>query len=129
MSGNVLTARERAFVSAWIVHRNTAKAAASLGMTDRQGRRYMSRPAVREAILEAQDDLVRQATQAALDAAEMALQVLRDIAASDSIPASARVAAAKAILDTATKLHEVANLTERVRVLEQKVLGVLDNEN
>ena len=61
-----------------------------------------------------------------MDEMTQALAVLVDIATDATAAAAARVSAAKAILDTATKLYDVANLAERVRVLEQRVSTVLE---
>jgi hypothetical protein len=124
-----MSQHQQRFIQALLACGNISKAAETVGITRRTAYRYMNDQNVRQTLLELQQETLRAACQRALDEMMHALVVLVDIASDATVPAQARVSAAKAIIDTATKLYDVANLTERVRVLEQKVLGVLNNEN
>ena len=122
MAENVrLTPKEQAFAAAWLVHHSTVEAAAALGLSDRQGRRYMARPAVRAAISQAQDELVRRLAQKALAACERALGILEDIAGAPETPAAAQVMACRTLLSTALDLYEQTNLASRVAALEEVI--------
>ena len=124
-----LTYRKQRFVSALLTHHTLAAAAAAAGVSERTAFRYVKDAAVRRALFEAQQELLRTAAQRALSEVTRALEVLAEIACSPAAPPPSRVAAAKAILEAATRLYDVASLSERVRLLEQKVLGVLNNED
>jgi phage terminase small subunit len=117
------------FVQALITHGSIAKAAEAAGISKRTALRYMKDENVRQMLLELQQETLRAVCQRALDEMMHALSVLVDIANDITAPHSARVSAARTIIDAATKLYDVANLSERVRTLEQKILGVLNNEN
>ena len=127
-NGQELTALKQRFVSALLVHNTIADAAAALGISERTAHRYMKDAAVRAALFSAQQEVLRAACQRALQETMRALSVLVDIASDAMAPAAARVSAARTIIDAATKLYDVANLTERVRALEQKVAGVLNED-
>lgn len=125
-NGQELTALKQRFVSALLVHNTIADAAAALGISERTAHRYMKDAAVRAALFSAQQELLRAAAQRALSEVTRALEVLAEIACSPAVPPPSRVAAAKAILDAATRLYDVASLSERVQALEERVLGVLN---
>ena len=112
-----------------MTHGNITKAAEVVGISKRTAMRYMNDENVRQMLMQLQQETLRVACQRALDEMMHALAVLVDIASDITAPHAARVSAARTIIDAATKLYDVANLSERVRVLEQRVLGVLNNEN
>ena len=123
-----MSQHQQRFVQALLACGNISKAAEAVGITRRTAYRYMNDENVRQMLLELQQETLRAVCQRALDEMMHALSVLVDIANDITAPHSARVSAARTIIDAATKLYDVANLTERVRALEQKVAGVL-NEN
>jgi DNA-binding MurR/RpiR family transcriptional regulator len=80
--------------------------------------RYLREPGFREQYRDARRSLI-EALQARLQArADGAAQALSDIAEDDTKPASARVAAARAIIESAIKLHEQTELEERLKAIE-----------
>jgi phage terminase small subunit len=124
-----MTQHQQRFVQALLAHGNITKAAEAVGISKRTALRYMKDDNVRKMLVELQQETLRAVCQRALDEMMHALSVLVDIANDITAPHSARVSAARTIIDAATKLYDVANLSERVRTLEQKILGVLNNEN
>jgi phage terminase small subunit len=124
-----MTQHQQRFVQALLAHGNITKAAEAVGISKRTALRYMKDDNVRKMLVELQQETLRAVCQKALDEMMRALSVLVDIASDATTPAPARVSAARTIIDAATKLYDVANLSERVRTLEQKILGVLNNEN
>jgi phage terminase small subunit len=124
-----MTQHQQRFVQALLAHGNITKAAEAVGISKRTALRYMKDDNVRKMLVELQQETLRAVCQKALDEMMRALSVLVDIASDATTPAPARVSAARTIIDAATKLYDVANLSERVRTLEQKILGVLKNEN
>jgi phage terminase small subunit len=115
------TAKQQAFVRAWVLRGDVVEAAAVAGISERTARRYSADPEVRRLVLAAQSEALRQAAQAACQASRQALDVLVDLASAPEVSPAVRVTAAKAILDTAGRLHEQAALAERLATLEELV--------
>ena len=126
MPSTTKTAKQQAFVRAWVLRGDVAEAAAVAGISERTARRYSADPEVRRLVLAAQSEALRQASQAACQASRQALDVLVDLASAPEVSPAVRVTAAKAILDTAAKLHEQAALAERLATLEQMVEALDD---
>jgi hypothetical protein len=89
-----------------------------LGIAARTVRGHLAQPAMIAALRQAQDDRLRQLTRQALTQAERALRVLDAVAQDEAQPGSARVGAARAVLDLAAKLIENTDLVERIEALE-----------
>jgi hypothetical protein len=89
-----------------------------LRVTDRAIRGHLNAPAMTAELRRLQDARLRQLTRRALAQAETALAVLQAVAEDTAQPASARVAAARALLDTVARLLETTDLVERVEALE-----------
>jgi len=121
MPRTTTTVRRQQFAANWALHGDVAEAAAATGIGLRTARRYSADPEVRRLVLAAQSEALRQASQAACQASRQALDVLLDLAAAPEVSPAVRVTAAKAILDTAARLHEQANLAERLATLEELV--------
>ena len=113
-----LTPSQRQFVIAMLTHRTAADAAAVAGIAERTAYRYLADPKVRTALAEAQDRLLREATQQAIGAMTLALSTLQDLVADEGTPPGVRVTAARTILEHARSLHEEHNLAERLARLE-----------
>ena len=90
------------------------------GLSDRTVRRYLADPSVVAELRKVQDERLRALARRATTLAEGALAVLWQVAREDGQPAAARVAAAKAILDSTLRMTEVADLAERVSALEER---------
>ena len=90
-----------------------------LKVSDRTIRTYLGDPSTGAELRRLQDDRLRQVSRLALTAAESAIGVLRSVAENNMQPAGPRVAASRAILDSATRLLEVTDLAERIAALEQ----------
>lgn len=114
-----LTANQRRFVGAMLTHKTAVEAATVAGLGERTARRYMANPAVREALAEAQDGLLREATQRAVASLSLALATLQDIAIDEATPPGVRVAACKVLLEHGRNLHQEVTLLERVERIEE----------
>jgi len=95
--------------------------AAAAGIGARTARRYLSSPAVKDALNHALDEALHQATTRAVAAMAEALDTLASIHADKGESAPARVSAARAILVAAPRLHEAMELAQRVAALEKKL--------
>ena len=86
--------------------------------------RYLREPEFIARFRSARRDVVEHAlSRLQQDASHMA-GVLRSIADDDKAPASARVAAARAVIEQSIRAVELVDLAERVEALEQMTKGV-----
>ena len=95
-------------------------AAQAAGIGERTAYRYLKIPDVRQALSAALDDAMGQVTRQTVEAMGRALQTLEAIHQDEAMSPSARVSAARSILDAGPKLREAMDLTERVTTLEEK---------
>jgi phage terminase small subunit len=122
MAGNGrLTAKQRKFVSAMMTARTVGEAAKVAGISERTARRYLRNEAVRAALSQALDDALGSVTRQVVQKMTRALGTLEQVHADKLQPASARVSAARAILEAGPKLREAVDLAERVTRLEERL--------
>src|SRR5215208_8166994 len=89
----------------------------------RQVRRYLAEPAIRARIRELEDERLRAVARKAAALGGSAVVVLATIANDKGQPASARVSAARGLLDVMVKIGEMADLIERIAALEERLGG------
>src|SRR5215207_2966319 len=89
----------------------------------RQVRRYLAEPAIRARIRELEDERLRAVARKAAALGGSAVVVLATIANDKGQPAAARVSAAGGLLDVMVKIGEMADLTERIAALEERLGG------
>lgn len=118
-----LNRRQRLFVSALLSSPTIQAAAEAAGIAPRTAHRYLKDSAVKQALAEALDAAMGQATRRAVDEMLAALTTLAEIHRDRDAAAGTRVSAAKSILDAGPKLREAQELGERVSQLEDAILG------
>lgn len=123
MPKDELSSRQRRFVAAMLTARTVADAADAAGVTERTGLRYLSEPAVKRALGRAMDQALGMVTRQVIDAMTSAVQTLEAIHQDDDNSPTARVSAARAILEAGPKLREAYDLADRVAMLEQQIGG------
>jgi hypothetical protein len=111
-------ARRRAILELAVQGHGSPAIAERLGIPARSVRYHLAQPEAVAELRKAQDDRLRQLMRQALAQAESALAVLRRVAEDELQPAAARVAAARAVLDTTSKWVESTDLVERIEALE-----------
>jgi len=116
---NKLSAPQRRYAEALAGGSTLPEAAAVAGISERTGRRWRNDPRVRQALGEAIDDRMGQAAAMAAVAACQALARLQELLLGPATEAPILVAACRCVLDRATELHEMYQLTERVQRLEE----------
>lgn len=94
-------------------------AAKAAGVGARTVHRRLDDPAFRQRVAHARDELVAQAVGRLSEATSSAVTALLDLL--DSEMDFARLGAARAILELAAKYREAADLTERIRALEERL--------
>jgi len=110
-----------AFVEALAAGQNVTQAAVTAGVGRRTAARYHQDPSVRAALAAAQSDALGQVTRRAVAEMVKALDTLAGIMANERASPSARVAAARAVLESGLRFTELCDLARRVDDLERTV--------
>ena len=117
MSEN-LSAHQTRALAALLVSPTISEAANSCGLHERTVRRYLEEPEFRAAYLEARRAAVSQVTAQLQAAGGETVEALRDVMGDKAAPASARVSAARAVLELSYRGLEVEDLERRLAALE-----------
>ncbi len=119
MSQNdALSPKQRAAIAALLGAKSISAAAADIKISRKTLQRWLATPAFAAALAEAENDLLHETTRLLLAFAGMAgFALVKNLTAEDA-PASARNAAACAILDRLVSLREHAQLSDRVAEME-----------
>jgi hypothetical protein len=118
-----LTAKQEQAIIALVSSTTMEDAAKVAGVSDVTLWRWLKTEAFKSAYMEARREVVTQAIARLQHSCGAAVETLRTIAEDASAPASSRVAAARAILDTSIKSVELEDLAARLEVLEQLAAG------
>ena len=122
MSANgVLSPRRRAFVAALAAGLTQAEVASTVGVSERQCRRYMADPMVRAALTEAQGEVLGQVTRRMNAGGNLSLDTLQEVMADKAMSPSVRVRAAIGWLEQAWKARELVEIEQRLAALEEAV--------
>ena len=105
--------------------RTVSEAATQAGVNESTVWRWMREEAFQEALQEAKQRMVAQAIIQLQQATGEAVGTLRGIMADGEAPASARVTAAKAVLDMAVKAIKMEDLEARLMNLEQNKESII----
>jgi transcriptional regulator with XRE-family HTH domain len=116
-TGKLTNTQERA-ITALLTEKTQAEAAAKAGVNESTVSRWLREPAFAEALQQARRDLVSVAIGRLQEAAATAVTTLKEIAEDKAQLGSARVSAAKTILETAFKAQELQDIEDRLTALE-----------
>lgn len=98
------------------------EAAADIGRSERRLRVWRKEPAVKAALKQLMGEAMGRARVVLTSGALHAATALVEMADGSASPDMARVAACKAVLDTAARLSEVEDLADRIDDLETRIL-------
>ena len=115
-----LTRRQEAFLVALLSCTTIGEAATTAQIAEVTATRWLKTPAFQAVYREARRQVVQHAIGQVQQATGAAVETLRSVMQDPEAPASARVSAAKAVLDTAVKAVELEDLEARITVLEQQ---------
>ena len=115
---NALTAKQEQALQAVISYPTLKEAALAAGVSETTLWRYMQDKAFARRLREARRDAVNHAVTRLQRASSDAVTVLDDLMKSDKAPASARISAARPVLDYAIRAAEIEELRARVDQLE-----------
>lgn len=113
-----MTAKHDKLLAALLQSGTIQQAAQSAGISEATALRYLKEETFAAAYREARREVVNHAVVTLQGACGEAVQTLRDVATDGSAPASSRVSAARAILDTSLRAVEIEDLGARVEALE-----------
>lgn len=114
-----MTPRKEKALQALLVSRTRAEAAAAAGIGVSSLREYMRDPEFMDRYKQAFGDMVRDATRQAQQTLSPALSTLREIMEDRDEQASARITAARSVLEYSLKLCEQTDILEQLRELEK----------
>ena len=121
--GEKLSRKQEQTIAALLTCDSITAAAASCGVAVATLHRWLKDEGFQTAYREARRAVVQQAIVQVQGATGEAVKTLRAVMQDADAPASARVSAAKAILETAVKAVELEDLEARIAVLEAQGQG------
>ena len=114
-----MTPRKERTLLALLVSRTRAEAAQAAGVSESTLRQYMKDPEFLERYKQAFGEMVADATRQAQQTLSPALSVLKEIMEDRDEQASARITAARSVLEYSLKLCEQTDILEQLRELEK----------
>jgi transposase-like protein len=118
--GEKLSHKQERAIAALLVASSVTAAAQQIGVNENTLLRWLKDAAFQSAYREARRAVVQQAITQVQRATGEAVETLRRVMQDAEAPASARVSAAKAILETAIKAIELEDLEQRIVALEMQ---------
>jgi hypothetical protein len=117
--GEKLSRKQEALISALLTAPRLADAAQTAGIGEVTAWRWLKDVTFQAAYREARRAVVQHAITQVQQATGEAVETLRRVMQDPEAPASAKVSAAKNILDTAIRAVEIEDLEARITTLEQ----------
>ena len=121
--GEKLSRKQEALISALLTTPTLADAAHTAGIGEVTAWRWLKDATFQAAYREARRQVVQQAIVQVQQATGEAVETLRQVMQAADAPASAKVSAAKTILETAVKAVELEDLEARIVALEAAQQG------
>lgn len=116
-----LSRRQRRFLAALLTASSVRDAANAAGVSERAAWRYLADPAVKAELAQRQDAVLGQAARRLAGAMGQALTVLEEVMQSRTATDSAKVAAARGVLECGLRVVELAALGDRLAALEERL--------
>jgi hypothetical protein len=119
--GQKQTQREEAFIAALLTQLSIPAACKQAGISERSGYRWLAEAGFQRRYAAARQRVLTQTIGLLVQSGSLAVLTLRKIMLSDEATSSARVAAARTILELSVRLEELITLEQRVAELEQRM--------
>lgn len=116
----MLSQKQKAALQALMQFTSRKDAAKAAGIAERTLREYLRDDAFIAELNRLYDDWMDECTRELQQAVKMAIQTLKGSLSDEEASVPAKIAAAKAILETAPKYLETNNLIQRVEMLEKE---------
>lgn len=114
-----ITTAQKRLISHMLAGHTVESAATKAQISHRTAWRYLAEPAVRAELQRRGDALLAGATSGLLADLALARKTLREVMNDQDAPPTARVSAARAVLDSVLRLVEMYALVGRVKLLEE----------
>ena len=114
-----MTEKQARALAALLSEPTQAAAAKKVGISARTMRRYMADPEFYEAYQQAHTQLVEDATQRMQRGLHAAVDTLKEIATDPEAGKTARVAAARSLLEQTLRYTELSDIMSRIAKLEE----------
>ncbi len=121
--GEKISRKTEEAIAALLTHATVAEAAQAIGASESTLSRWLKRDDFQEQYRHARREAVNQAIAGLQQGAGEAVQTLRTVMKDATLSAAARVSAAKTVLELALEAAELADLTARVKTLEERQQG------
>ena len=115
----VLTAKQQKALTALLNNRTQEEAAKAAGIAPRTLRNYLSDTDFKQEYIKRCSEMVSDATRQAQQGLCPSINALRAIVDDAEQPPTARIQAARILIDTSVKLTEIYDLQARIEALEQ----------
>ena len=115
----MITQKQKAALQALMQFTSRKEAASAAGIAERTLREYLRDPAFIAELNRLYDDWMDECTRELQQAVNLAIQTLKGSLTDEEASVPAKIAAAKAILETAPKYLEVNNILPRIEALEK----------
>lgn len=117
-----LTAKQEKFLLALMNTNTIVEACREAEITNNTGHKYLNNPEFREEYLRIRRETMQQATNKLQQSAILAVETLENVMSdADNSTPSARVQAARAVLENAYKSLEIDDLQQRIEQLEERI--------
>ena len=114
-----LTLRQQKALTALLSSRTHKEAAHKAGISDRRLREYLQDPTFKREYQTRLDEILSDATKAAKNAMQPAVDTLREICEDKSRSDTARIMAARTILDAGLRMNHAVEIADRIAQLER----------
>jgi len=118
--GEILTGPQRKAITALLAAKSIPQAALDAGVSERTLYRWLQVPAFRDALVQAEGQVIGAVTRRLVGYADHALTVMVTVMADKTNSPATRLRAAQAILDSMLRLRELRNLEDRISALEAR---------
>ncbi len=115
----ILTQKQNKALLALLTQPTREAAAKAAGITSKTLRSYLDDPAFLSEYEKALSGLVKDATRQAQQSLSPALSTLREIVEDSRQPATARISAARSLLEYSLRLTEITDILDQLRELEK----------
>jgi hypothetical protein len=116
--GQKLSRKQESLIAALLTSSSVAQAAEQVGIAESTAHRWLKDVAFQEAYREARRDVVQQAIGQLQNVCWVAVRTSLMIMANEKAPASARVSAARTVLEMSIKAVELEYIEQRLSALE-----------
>ena len=119
--GEKLSRAKQTAIAALLTNPSIAAAASAAGIAERTIYRWLKIHGFQQAYAAARQECVKQALATIQQAMSTAVDVLSEVMSDPKAPASARISAARTVIDNGIKVSEIEKIEQRLSALERRL--------